>query len=197
MCGSASGQKIVAPEVQQEKTVVTHGKHREKPTPSPQYASERVVVENNSLSEAADYLATGKKPEDRYRDAQQQLKEAVDEFKAKNCAGLSSEACGEKMDAHRDELLAGAMEFGSDFVPVYSDIKSFAERHCCLLLIMAPVSNRIADLRWYQLFNINSSGTRLYRLPESAFSAPVATYPLAICLAHTCTLAGLFITQSK
>src|SRR5690606_5394362 len=42
------------------------------------------AIENNSLSEAADYLATGKKPEDRYRDAQQQLKEAVDEFKAKN-----------------------------------------------------------------------------------------------------------------
>ncbi|WP_369815307.1 hemagglutinin repeat-containing protein [Citrobacter sp. CtB7.12] len=99
----------------------------------------KVEVENNSLSEAADYLATGKKPEDRYRDAQQQLKEAVDEFKAKNCAGLSSDACGEKMDAHRDELLAGAMEFGSDFVPVYSDIKSFVEADSALGYLAAVV----------------------------------------------------------
>ncbi|WP_410374631.1 hemagglutinin repeat-containing protein [Citrobacter freundii complex sp. CFNIH2] len=99
----------------------------------------KVEVENNSLSEAADYLATGKKPEDRYRDAQQQLKEAVDEFKAKNCAGLSSEACGEKMDAHRDELLVGAMEFGSDFVPVYSDIKSFAEAQSAYDYLIAVI----------------------------------------------------------
>ncbi|MDZ3971661.1 hemagglutinin repeat-containing protein, partial [Escherichia coli] len=97
------------------------------------------VVENNSLSEAADYLVTGKKPEDRYRDAQQQLKEAVDEFKAKNCAGLSADACSTKMDAHRDELLAGAIEFGSDFIPVYSDIKSFAEADSALSYLAAIV----------------------------------------------------------
>lgn len=102
-------------------------------------AAGKNVVENNSLSEAADYLATGKKPEDRYRDAQQQLKEAVDEFKAKNCAGLSSEACGAKMDAHRDELLAGAMEFGSDFIPVYSDIKSFAEAQSAYDYLIAVI----------------------------------------------------------
>ncbi|MEB7741291.1 contact-dependent inhibition effector tRNA nuclease [Escherichia coli] len=97
------------------------------------------AVENNSLSEAADYLVTGKKPEDRYRDAQQQLKEAVDEFKAKNCAGLSADACSTKMDAHRDELLAGAIEFGSDFIPVYSDIKSFAEADSALSYLAAIV----------------------------------------------------------
>ncbi|EHL8010885.1 hypothetical protein LWD68_003193, partial [Escherichia coli] len=91
------------------------------------------------LSEAADYLVTGKKPEDRYRDAQQQLKEAVDEFKAKNCAGLSADACSTKMDAHRDELLAGAIEFGSDFIPVYSDIKSFAEADSALSYLAAIV----------------------------------------------------------
>ncbi|MEF9645016.1 contact-dependent inhibition effector tRNA nuclease [Escherichia coli] len=99
----------------------------------------RNAVENNSLSEAADYLVTGKKPEDRYRDAQQQLKEAVDEFKAKNCAGLSADACSTKMDAHRDELLAGAIEFGSDFIPVYSDIKSFAEADSALSYLAAIV----------------------------------------------------------
>ncbi|HAK1939221.1 TPA: hypothetical protein H1Q11_005314 [Salmonella enterica] len=31
------------------------------------------------------------------------------------------------MDAHRNELLAGAIPFGVDFVPVVGDIKSFAE----------------------------------------------------------------------
>ena len=97
------------------------------------------AVENNALSEAADYLATGKKPEDRYRDAQQQLKEAVEEFKVKNCAGLSSDACRAKMDAHRNELLAGVTEFGSDFIPVYGDIKSFAEADSALGYLAATV----------------------------------------------------------
>ena len=97
------------------------------------------AVENNSLSEAADYLATGKKPEDRYRDAQNQLKEAVDEFKAKNCAGLSSEACGAKMDAHRDELLAAFADAGSDFIPVYGDFKSFAEADSALGYLAAVI----------------------------------------------------------
>jgi filamentous hemagglutinin len=49
----ASGQKVVEPEVQQVKTVVTDGKHRKKPSSSPQSTSERVVVENNSLSKLA------------------------------------------------------------------------------------------------------------------------------------------------
>ncbi|SHG87673.1 filamentous hemagglutinin [Pantoea sesami] len=97
------------------------------------------AVENNSLSEAADYLATGKKPEDRYKDAQQQLKDAVDEFKAKNCTGLSAAACGAKMDAQRDELLAGFAEAGSDFIPVYGDIKSFQEADSALGYLAAVI----------------------------------------------------------
>ncbi|KMV35571.1 hypothetical protein ACH50_06620 [Franconibacter pulveris] len=36
-----------------------------------------------------------------------------------NCTGLTADACGAKMDAHRDELLAGFAEAGSDFIPVY------------------------------------------------------------------------------
>ncbi|WP_343666749.1 contact-dependent inhibition toxin CdiA [Enterobacter sp.] len=99
----------------------------------------KTTVENNSLSEAADYLATGKKPEDRYKDAQQQLKDAVDEFKAKNCDGLSAAACGAKMDAHRDELLAGFAEAGSDYIPVYGDIKSFQEADSALGYLAAVV----------------------------------------------------------
>ncbi|ECI4012257.1 adhesin [Salmonella enterica subsp. salamae] len=47
----ASGQKNPVPEVQQEKTAVTHGKDREKPGSSQQPASERVVVENNALGD--------------------------------------------------------------------------------------------------------------------------------------------------
>ncbi|WP_262802352.1 contact-dependent inhibition toxin CdiA [Enterobacter quasiroggenkampii] len=99
----------------------------------------KTTVENNSLSEAADYLATGKKPEDRYKDAQQQLKDAVDEFKAKNCDGLSAAACGAKMDAHRDELLAGFAEAGSDYIPVYGDIKSFQEADSALGYLAAVI----------------------------------------------------------
>ncbi|HAS0805135.1 TPA: VENN motif pre-toxin domain-containing protein, partial [Enterobacter roggenkampii] len=99
----------------------------------------KTTVENNSLSEAADYLATGKKPEDRYKDAQQQLKDADDEFKAKNCDGLSAAACGAKMDAHRDELLAGFAEAGSDYIPVYGDIKSFQEADSALGYLAAVI----------------------------------------------------------
>ncbi|MCW2460725.1 UNVERIFIED_ORG: filamentous hemagglutinin [Enterobacter sp. JUb101] len=97
------------------------------------------AAENNAMGEAADYLATGKKPEDRYKDAQKQLKDAVDEFKAKNCAGLSAAACGAKMDAHRDELLAGFADAGSDFIPVYGDIKSFKEADSALGYLAAVV----------------------------------------------------------
>lgn len=43
------------------------------------------------------------------------------------------------MDAHRDELLAGAAEFGSDFLPVYGDIKSFAEADSALGYLAAVV----------------------------------------------------------
>ncbi|MEI2628282.1 adhesin [Erwinia aphidicola] len=45
-----TGAKVAGPEVQQGKTVVTYGRHREKPGASQQAASERVVVENNHLS---------------------------------------------------------------------------------------------------------------------------------------------------
>nr|WP_237703557.1 adhesin [Erwinia sp. Ejp617] len=45
----ASGQKVAVPEVQQEKPVVTHGKHREKRCTLGNSATEKVVVENNAL----------------------------------------------------------------------------------------------------------------------------------------------------
>ncbi|MDN0128014.1 DNA/RNA non-specific endonuclease [Yersinia massiliensis] len=76
---------------------------------------------------------------ERYQKAQNALVKATEEFKENNCAGLSAEACGAKMDARRDELLAGAAEFGSDFIPVYGDIKSFAEADSTLGYLAAVV----------------------------------------------------------
>lgn len=43
------------------------------------------------------------------------------------------------MDAHRDELLAGAASFGVDFVPVVGDIKSFAEAQSALDYLAATI----------------------------------------------------------
>lgn len=122
-----------------ESILAGYWKDRRKSGPSQQLTSERVVVENNSLSEAADYLATGKKPEDRYRDAQNQLKDAVNEFKTKNCAGLDVGACRAKMESHRDEMLKGFVDAGSDFIPVYGDFKSFAEADSALGYLAAVV----------------------------------------------------------
>lgn len=76
---------------------------------------------------------------EKYQKAQNALVKATEEFKAKNCAGLSADACGAKMDAHRDELLAGFAEAGSDFLPVYGDFKSFAEAGSALGYLAAVV----------------------------------------------------------
>ncbi|ENE7663463.1 TPA: hypothetical protein ACGPMP_002601 [Enterobacter roggenkampii] len=43
------------------------------------------------------------------------------------------------MDAHRDELLAGFAEAGSDYIPVYGDIKSFQEADSALGYLAAVV----------------------------------------------------------
>ncbi|MFG6654203.1 hemagglutinin repeat-containing protein [Scandinavium sp. M-37] len=97
------------------------------------------AVENNSLSDIAENQASGTSQAERYQKAQDGLKKATEEFKAKNCAGLSADACGAKMDAHRDELLAGFAEAGSDFIPVYGDIKSFQEADSALGYLAAVV----------------------------------------------------------
>lgn len=76
---------------------------------------------------------------EKYQKAQDALVKATEEFKAQNCAGLSAEACGVKMVAHRDELLAGSAEFGSDFIPVYGDIKSFVEAQSALDYLLAAI----------------------------------------------------------
>ena len=101
--------------------------------------SERVVVENNALSDIAENKASGMTQQEKYQKAQDDLKKVTDDFKAKNCAGLSAAACGAKMDAHRDELLAGFADAGSDFIPVYGDIKSFQEADSALGYLAAVV----------------------------------------------------------
>ncbi|WP_095834048.1 DUF4258 domain-containing protein [Brenneria goodwinii] len=77
--------------------------------------------------------------EEKYQNAQKQLVAAVEEFKAKNCAGMSAEACSAKISEHRDELLKGAAGFGLDFVPVVGDIKGFAEAQSALDYLVAAV----------------------------------------------------------
>lgn len=77
--------------------------------------------------------------QEKYQKAQDALVKATAEFKEKNCVGLSASACSVKMEEHRAELLRGAAEFGGDFVPVYSDIKSFAEAQSALDYLLATV----------------------------------------------------------
>lgn len=79
------------------------------------------------MAEIAEQQVSGVSQEEKYQNAQKQLVAAVEEYKAQNCVGLSAEACGAKMEAHRDELLAGFSYAGLDFVPVVGTIKSFAE----------------------------------------------------------------------
>lgn len=77
--------------------------------------------------------------QEKYQKAQDALEKATADFKAKNCAGLSAEACGAKLVAHRDELLSGFAEAGSDFIPVYGDIKSFQEADSALGYLAAVI----------------------------------------------------------
>lgn len=98
-----------------------------------------IIVENNALSDIAENLASGMTQQEKYQKAQDALTKATEEFKAKNCAGLSSEACGAKMNEHRDELLAGATSFGMDFVPVVGDIKGFAEAQSAIDYLAAVI----------------------------------------------------------
>ncbi|MDX5628477.1 MULTISPECIES: DNA/RNA non-specific endonuclease [unclassified Brenneria] len=77
--------------------------------------------------------------EEKYRNARKQLEAAQEEFKEKYCAGLSAEACSARMEAHRQELLKGAGLFGTDFVPIVGDIKSFAEAQSALDYLAAAV----------------------------------------------------------
>ncbi|WP_343553478.1 hemagglutinin repeat-containing protein [Pantoea sp.] len=101
--------------------------------------SGKTTVENNALSDIAENKASGMSQEEKYQKAQDALVKVTEEFKAQNCAGMSAEACGAKMNAHRDELLAGAGLAGLDFVPIIGDIKSFKEAETKLDYLVAMV----------------------------------------------------------
>ncbi|MEY0290693.1 hypothetical protein AB7303_19950 [Providencia rettgeri] len=91
------------------------------------------------MGEIVDQLVTGKSQEEKYEDAKKQLKQLTDEFKQKNCAGLSADACSAKMVEHRNELLMGATDFGIDFIPIVGDIKGFAEAQSAIDYLAATV----------------------------------------------------------
>lgn len=97
------------------------------------------AVENNALGDIIENKVSGVSQEQKYQNAQKELVAAVEEFKAQNCAGLSSDACSAKISEHRDELLKGATGFGLDFVPVVGDIKSFAEAQSALDYLVATI----------------------------------------------------------
>ncbi|MFW5403165.1 hemagglutinin repeat-containing protein [Pectobacterium carotovorum] len=101
--------------------------------------SGRNAVENNALSDIIENKVSGISQEEKYQSAQKQLVAMVEEFKAKNCAGLSAEACSTKISEHRNELLKGAAGFGLDFVPVVGDIKGFAEAQSAIDYLAAMV----------------------------------------------------------
>jgi filamentous hemagglutinin len=96
-------------------------------------------VENNALSDIGENKVAGVTQEQKYQKAQDELKTLVEDYKQKNCAGMSAEACSAKMQANSDELLKGAAGFGIDFVPVVGDIKSFAEAQSALDYLVAAM----------------------------------------------------------
>ncbi|MBA0035795.1 hemagglutinin repeat-containing protein [Pantoea sp. BIGb0393] len=99
----------------------------------------KTTVENNALSDIIENKASGISQEEKYQNAQNQLKAAVEEFKTQNCTGISPDACSAKMEIHRNELLAGFAAAGLDFVPVVGDIKSFAEAQGAIDYLAAMV----------------------------------------------------------
>jgi len=98
------------------------------------------AVENNSLADIAQAQAEGKTVEQK---AGEYVEAENERYRKANCGGMSAEACSVKMYEERREALkdmasAGA-EFGSDFIPVYGDIKSFAEAQSALDYLAAVV----------------------------------------------------------
>ncbi|EMN5249845.1 hypothetical protein ACFO72_003801 [Enterobacter roggenkampii] len=81
-------------------------------------------MENNSLGDIAEQLATGESPADKL----DKLNNAEEErFRREECAGLSADACSDKMYDARREALKNVASLGADFLPVVGDFKSYAE----------------------------------------------------------------------
>lgn len=105
---SASGQKVAVPEVQQVKSVVTHGKHREKPDSQQQPASERVVVENNALANYHEKSAMQK-----LIDSGEATKESLDAASCAllKCAAEFTEGSAEKAYYEQLEKIGNQPEY--------------------------------------------------------------------------------------
>lgn len=97
----------------------------------------KTTVENNTLSDIAEQLATGESPADKL----DKLNKAEEErFRREECAGLSSDACGAKMYDQRREALKDMASLGVDFVPVVGDIKGFAEAESAIDYLAAIIA---------------------------------------------------------
>ena len=97
---------------------------------------DRVVVENNSLSDIAQAQSEGKTLE---KKAEEYVKGENERYKQENCAGMSAEACSVQMYTERREALKDSVSLGVDFVPVVGDIKSFAEAQSALDYLAAAI----------------------------------------------------------
>jgi len=65
-------------------------------------ASERVVVENNALSDVLDAVSQNKTPQ---QVAKERIEAENERYKKENCAGMSAEACSVKMYTQRQAEL--------------------------------------------------------------------------------------------
>ncbi|MEY8769549.1 hemagglutinin repeat-containing protein [Erwinia sp. ACCC 02193] len=95
------------------------------------------AVENNTLSDLTDALAAGKSPQ---QVAREHTEETLEEIKKEQCAGLGAEACSVRLEAYRQEMVAGAVSLGLDFVPVVGTLKSVAEAESALGYLEAIAS---------------------------------------------------------
>ena len=95
------------------------------------------AVENNTLSDLTDALAAGKSPQ---QVAREHTEETLEEIKKEQCAGLGAAACAVRLEAYRQEMVAGAVSLGLDFVPVVGTLKSVAEAESALGYLEAIAS---------------------------------------------------------
>ncbi|WP_409075532.1 DUF4258 domain-containing protein [Pantoea sp. C3] len=99
-------------------------------------ALDKVVVENNALSDIAQAQSEGKTLEQK---AGKYVEAENERYKKANCGGMSAEACPVKMYTERREALKETASLGADFVPVVGDIKSFAEAQSALDYLAAAI----------------------------------------------------------
>lgn len=100
----------------------------------------KTSLENNALGDIAQAQSEGKTPEQK---AGEYVEAENKRYKETHCGGMSAEACSVKMYTERREALkdmaSAGVEFGSDFIPVYGDIKSFAEAQSALDYLVAAI----------------------------------------------------------